>query len=797
MLILSGNGSLHVYPLPLSSALQRPTPRHAQSSGRRLGHPFHWIGNVTGRGLSALIAAVAIGAATAPAPVLGASAPVSSINEVELIATPTGTRPVLRDVLVRFDSGTAARSRSGTRSRVLDAAGADAQHARRVEGLPGAWLVPVDGGASPAAVARMLDARADVTWAVPDAPAVGHVVSNDPLFSNLWGLSNTGQRVEASTPFMGLPGIDISARGAWASTQGSADVSVAVVDSGTVLDHPDLTGNLRTANDRNYVPDATGAVDPASVEDLNLHGTHVAGTIGAIGNNGRGVVGVNWTVGMITVRVLDFASRGTAASLVEGMAHAGSVARIVNVSIGSSGGSLQPVTDAINANPNTLYVVAAGNDASNNDSTPVSPCNVESSNVLCVAAIDARGALASFSNYGAISVDVAAPGVDIQSTVPKFGTAFEPAINRDGGTPTPRPDGWSQTPANQWEWESSDGTGYAKLTATPASGSGVDQWIIQAPGAFTPPGRACRLNASLAVSLNPGSDQSVALAYRTGGGGTWQTVPASVTAGDTGGSFIPWAIDLSMIDGKSGVELRFVVESAKGAGALGTAIMSPVVTCILPQDAAGNYGFSNGTSMAAPQVSGIGALLLSKNPGLSAAQLKEAITSTTVPMASLAGKVVTGGRVNASAALAAVPDPPTPASPVTAANPQLPTTTMPSLTRSLVLRVGRNIPVRRGSARAPVRVKCAETRPSTCAVTVALRMRVARKGAARPRWLALGTRRVTLPPGWKGVVSVPLTRRARSLLGRHPRVRTTVIAAVQKGSPARAPVRRQSRLVRR
>ena len=738
-----------------------------------------------------IAAAVASAAIAVPAVALGAPAALPPIGPAQMIATPSGMRPVVRDVLVRFGAGTAARSRAGTRTAVLDAAGAQPQEARRVEGLPGAWRVPVDDGASPSAVARRLDVRTDVTWAVPDVPATTQMMPDDPLFPNLWGLRNTGQQVQAPTPFTGIAGMDLGTMGAWATTRGSADVSVAVVDTGTVLDHPDLVANLRTANDHNFVPDATGDLEPTAVDDLNHHGTHVAGTIGAVGNNGIGVTGVNWTVGMTTVRACDFA--GSCTALLEGMAYAGPRARVVNISI-AGGGDLQPSTDVIKANPNTLFVVAAGNDSSDNDAVPVDPCNVSLPNVLCVAAIDANGALAPFSNYGATSVDVAAPGVDIQSSVPNFGTAFAPPVNSDGQTP-PRPAGWTQTPAaaagpppTGWKWfTASDGTPYMGLAATPGAAPGLDQWTIKAPGTFTATGRACRMNAYVVTDLVAGDNQSIALAYRTAGSPAWTYVGSGATSGDTGGYFTPWHVDLSAIDGQSGVELMFVVQSTRGAGPLIAGVLDPVVTCIVPQAAGGNYGFLSGTSMATPQVAGAAALLLAKNPDLTAAQLKHALMSTTVPLPALAGKVVTGGRIDVNAALASVPAP-KPAAPST------PVTPAP-MPRALTLRLGRTLAARAGRTRVSVPVTCEVPDSALCVVTVALRTRVAARGTSRARWIALGTRGATLPAGWKGLVSVPLTRQARALLGRHARVRTTVIVTSAKGSPARAPVRQELTLV--
>ena len=732
-----------------------------------------------------LAVAVASAAGAVPALALGAPASMPPIGEPALIATPKGIDPVVRDVLVRFSADTAVRTQSGARTRALDAAGAVPDEARSVEGLPGAWQVPVDDGATPAAVARRLDARPDVKWAVPAVPAKVQVMPDDPLFPNLWGLRNTGQQVEAPTPFTGLAGVDLGAMGAWATTRGSANVSVAVIDSGTVLDHPDLAANIRTANDRNFVPDVYDDLDPLAVTDLYEHGTHVAGTIGAVGNNGIGVTGVNWTVGLTTVRACDYA--GSCPATLEALAYAGPRARIVNLSLGGPV-DLQPSTDAIKASPNTLFVVAAGNSSSNNDVEPQDPCNVPLPNVLCVAAIDADGDLADFSNYGATSVDVAAPGVDIQSTVPNFETPFAPAINSDLQSP-PRPAGWIQDPLATWAWAAaSNGTPYVSLAQPTTTGTGLDQWTIQAPGAFTPVGQACRLNAFVSANLDATSNQRLALAFRTANYPTWQYVPASVVTGNSGGVFSRWTVDLSMIDGESNVELRFVVQSAQSAGNVFAGILRPVVKCIVPQAAGGNYGFSSGTSMASPQVAGVAALLLAKNPNLTAVQMKEAIMSTTVPMASLAGKVVTGGRVDASAALAAVPAPPTPATPATTATP---------MARALVVRAGRTIRLRPGATRVRVPVTCEETGTATCAVTVALRMRVASRRIEGARWVALGTQRATLPAGWSGSVSVPLTRQARAILARHPRVRTTVIAASQKGAAARESVRQQTTLVRR
>jgi subtilisin family serine protease len=554
------------------------------------------------------------------------------------------------------------------------------------------------------------------------------------------------------------------------------------------MDHPDLVANLRATGARNFMPDADGTVDPGAVGDTVDHGTHVAGTIGAVGNNGLGVTGVAWTVGMTPVRV--GSHRDTPPGpFLEGLAYAGKKARVVNISMGFPADIMEAATDVIAANPNTLFVAAAGNDASDNDETPQVPCNVPRPNVLCVAAINADGAPAWFTNFGARSVDVAAPGVDIQSAVPDFREVFAPDVTPDGQTP-PEPVGWVQTPAAQWTVDTSLGIPkLVDLDTQAGAGTGIERWLIKAPGTFSAVGRACRMSAGIRINLDQGDNQVLALVYRSTGDTDWEVASGSGISGNSRGELIPWQVDLPEVDGRTGVELAFLVQSAEGAtNRVRAAVMPVEVKCIVAQPAGGTYGFMSGTSMAAPQVAGAAALLLAKNPTLSAVQLKNALTSTVVRMPSLEGKVVTGGRIDVNAALASVPA--APAAPATSA-------VSPGVMTALALRTERTIAVRRGSRSVPVPVTCERPSAGTCAVTVALRMRRAAPAASRARWIALGTRQVSLPGTWRGRVAVPLTRQARNLLARHSRVRATVIAGSQAGTEPLASVRQVTTLVRR
>lgn len=246
--------------------------------------------------------------------------------------------------------------------------------------------------------------------------------SDDSYLGSLWGLSA------------------IQAPAAWDVSTGSSEVTVAVVDTGIEYTHPDLAANI--AKNLGEVPangvddDQNGFVDDvygydfinndANPIDDNFHGTHCAGTIGAVGNNGLGVVGVAWNVKLMPIKVLSGTGSGSIASVVAGINYA--VTRgvtIVSMSLGTSSYS-QTMEDAIeNARQHgVLIVAAAGNSGQNSDLYPLYPAASSQDNVISVAASSQSDGLASFSNYGATSVDLAAPGVNILSTTLSAGYGY-------------------------------------------------------------------------------------------------------------------------------------------------------------------------------------------------------------------------------------------------------------------------------------------------------------------------------------------------------------------------------------
>ncbi len=275
------------------------------------------------------------------------------------------------------------------------------------------------------------EASPDVEYAEPDyiLKPSQTTSANDSYYSSLYGLNNSGQSG-------GTADADVDAPEAWNTTTGDTGTVVAVIDQGVDINHPDLKNNIWTNSgetagngvddDRNdYVDDVNGwdfYRNDSSVYDSgdgDKHGTHVAGTIAAEGNNSLGVVGVNWKAKIMPLKFLG-PDGGYTSDAVEALNYA--VNKGVKISNNSwgGGGPSQALLDAINRADTAghLFVAAAGNKGVNNDTTPHYPSSYNSANIVSVAATDYNDALASFSNYGSTSVDLAAPGVGILSTLP-------------------------------------------------------------------------------------------------------------------------------------------------------------------------------------------------------------------------------------------------------------------------------------------------------------------------------------------------------------------------------------------
>jgi subtilisin family serine protease/sugar lactone lactonase YvrE len=345
----------------------------------------------------------------------------------------------------------------------------EALHARlgvtvrdRTKLLPGA-LVKAPAGVTLKQLAQAYRADPDVAYVEPNYRVHPLLVPNDPAYPQLWGMERIG------------------AADAWDLSTGDPSVIVGVIDTGIRYTHRDLAANMwvNPGEDLN----GNGVIDPAEINGIDDdgngfiddfhgwdffsndndpmddqgHGTHVAGTIGAVGNNGIGVVGVNWQVKLVAIRFLGPGGGSTFGAIrsIEYAATAVPGLRLTNNSWGG-GAYSQAVIDMIalaQAN-GQLFIAAAGNSGLNADVYPMYPAAYPNSNIVSVASIDRFGQRSYFSNYGAVSVDIAAPGSDILSA---WSTA-DNAYNTISGTSmaTPHVAGaaallWAYNPGLTWE----------------------------------------------------------------------------------------------------------------------------------------------------------------------------------------------------------------------------------------------------------------------------------------------------------------------------------------------------------
>lgn len=348
-----------------------------------------------------------------------------------------GKKVVAGEVLVKFRP-------SATKSGIAQAElAADADQVKKI-GSTGAKLIH-SRSKDTATLVRELSARGDVIYAEPNYIVHADALPGDPKFSELWALQNTGY---TSGGGAGTAGADIDAAAAWEISTGSRDNVVAVIDTGVDYTHPDLAANMWSApapftvniggetirceaGTRGFNA-ITKTCDP---QDEYNHGTHVAGTIGALGNNGIGGVGVNWTASIMDIKFMDATGSGTLADAIDGIEFAiqakeafaessGANVRVLSNSWGWNGDLSQALLDEINrANASEmLFVASAGNGGADrvgddNDTTPFYPSSYTAPNVVSVAATDNNDALASFSNYGANSAHLGAPGVMIYSPI--------------------------------------------------------------------------------------------------------------------------------------------------------------------------------------------------------------------------------------------------------------------------------------------------------------------------------------------------------------------------------------------
>jgi subtilisin family serine protease len=473
-------------------------------------------------------------------------------------------------------------------------------------------------------------------------------------------LANSGQSVSGT---IGTAGADIDAVRAWEQATGNETAVVAVVDTGCHLTHPDLAANLWVNpgeiadngidDDHNgYVDDRQGwdfADEDNCPQDVSGHGTHVAGIIAARADNAKGITGVARQARLMPLRFMNGYDTGTVADAIAAIGYAlAQGARIVNCSWGSGGYSSSLYN--VMANANALFVCAAGNNADDADRHEFYPAGFDLPNVIAVAASDQSDELAWFSNYGLNSVHLAAPGsriyslgLDWQSLLAENFSATPLAGWTTGGTP----DSWDV------RLEPDGGPNRVlSLTTEETYGNGANNWAIS-PSLDLSTATACRLTFQITGASEAFRDYLYVEV--SADAVSWSNLPLQV--GDTikygglNGNYPYWTLvvsDLGTWDRSPRLYFRFRFTSNASNALAGYLIDNVTVSAVSDEEA---YAYMSGTSMAAPFVSGVAALVLSRDPLMTPAELKRVILDSVDRVDALADTSQTGGRLNARKAL--------------------------------------------------------------------------------------------------------------------------------------------------
>jgi thermitase len=503
------------------------------------------------------------------------------------------------------------------------------------------------------AIARVSQ-HPDVEYAQPDFIYRNFAVPNDSQYELLWGLKNTGQTIPVQhlqhsrySVSSGTSGRDMSLESAWDKVTDCSTVVVAVIDTGINLQHSDLADNLWN--------DGTGAHgydfvnEDNDPQDDEGHGTHVAGTIGARGNNSSGTTGICWRAKLMAVKVLDADGTGLTSDIIEGVNYAvAKGAHIINMSLG--GGSFDAsfklaVKSASDAN--VLVVVAAGNSGVNAGSTY--PCAFEVENLICVGAVDQKYSIASFSNYSPTLVHIGAPGTNIVSAT--LGPIVTETMTLDSG--------WSMT----GEWGASATT--PTYLQIPQNYDGSTKYYSKnkSSALFRTFTFFTTLKAYFTFTYNSAlvSPSDLLEVYLSNASITDPSLTAENLIASYSGIASSKTRTLELADcGLSYCTVGFLLKSNDDdKQSFGVQITD--VSLVKYQSGTSGYDTLNGTSMAAPHVAGLAALIKSYNPNFTTSEIREAILKSGTKISSLKSYFREGSVANAADALKYLPKPAAPA----------------------------------------------------------------------------------------------------------------------------------------
>jgi|GEM_PF-2406728 len=561
-----------------------------------------------------------------------------------------GVKYVPHQILVTFRRGVSAASRASYVASSGDRMGTP------LKAVPDTRVVNLAAGKSVAQAVRDYRNNPNVVRAQPNY--IYHALSastaktpDDPQFDRQWALHNTGQTYSGIT---GTPGDDIDAPAAWRHRTDCANITTAVIDAGVNYTHADLAGNMWDGNaihGKDFVDNDQDTMPTGG----NSHGTHVAGIIAAVGNNGNAISGVCWKARIMSVRVLGPGGDGKTSWVADGIKWAvDHGARILNMSLGGETDDDTILRDEVEyaAKNGVLVVAGAGNDGVNTNpgnGSAFYPCALDLDNVICVAALTPDYRLADFSNYGDKAVDVGAPGQDILSTFPG------PLIHADFSR-------WNKTPA--WKaWK--PGTCEADVAS----------WMLTNPGDWCNGGYyADNLDATAYRTFDLSAPDVLGAGYQF-------TYTFAVHPGDyfkvahkaganPGTPFNNGELDAE-IDGAEGhlgpekgifdcvgkqCSIGFNLQTSGSYPAHGVGIQNFALQEVTRD--ADTTELLSGTSMATPYVTGVAALAWSIVPDKGYKAIRSAVLKGGDEVPALDGKTVTGRAVDALKAMRAADDPP-------------------------------------------------------------------------------------------------------------------------------------------
>ncbi|MDH5326441.1 MAG: S8 family serine peptidase [Gammaproteobacteria bacterium] len=568
-------------------------------------------------------------------------------------AAPT-ISPVAGEILVKFKSHVTSQVAQRTLQNTLRKSAKTIKQFTSVKGLQ---LVKVDPSKEFWETLTRLQNDPAVAYAEPNYELTMDYTPNDARFNELWAMNNPG-------------GADINAEQAWDLSQGSADVVVAIIDSGIDPTHEDLINNIwRNPNEipdnnidddgNGYVDDIFGVnmIDPTRppIDAIN-HGTHVAGSIAAQGDNGVGVAGVSWNTKVITCQIFDLSNatlKGVVSDAIACLDYIYNLKRrginIVasNNSWGWVGTKSKALEDAINrqAEAGILFIASAGNNSISNDVWDDYPANYQLPNVISVAATTDTDGLASFSSYGSHSVHVGAPGHRITSSVPgwefeitnPFSNIFyddmEGNVTQWNATPP-----WSTT-TNQYHsitasWTDSPNGSYENDTEVSLTSPVIDLANVTEP---------LYLGFYASYAIETGWDK---LFIEANVNGLWVTLGA-LTGKNNGFEFYYYAIPTGYYSSQFQFRFRLSTDSSIVNDGV---YLDDIGIGTLPANitASNRYATFSGTSMAAPHVTGLAALLKSYDSQLDWKQIKNLILSSGTPTAAMQHRTISGRRIRAA-----------------------------------------------------------------------------------------------------------------------------------------------------